>query len=370
VVLALHKGQLMYYKAFGHFQYDPASHPMELESIFDLASVTKVSATTISIMKLYEEGKLDLDKTLGDYLPWVVGTNKSKLVLRDVLLHQAGLVADIPFYREIANVNTGELKPGIFSDSAQPGFTIPVADKLFLRDDWEDTIRKRIITSAVGPRNKYVYSDNDFIFLGKIIEQLTGMPLNEYVQQEFYSKMGLATTGFLPLRRFPVDRIVPTELDKYFRHQLLQGYVHDEGSALFGGVAGHAGLFSDAYDLGMLYQMLLNGGELNGQRYLKESTIKYFTAYHSDISRRGLGFDKPEKDNKIRKDPYPSLLASPETFGHTGFTGTCVWVDPKYKLVYIFLSNRVNPNVGSKLGSLNIRPRIQDVVYEAIGKGM
>ncbi|MEO8406712.1 MAG: glycoside hydrolase family 3 N-terminal domain-containing protein, partial [Chitinophagaceae bacterium] len=336
VVIALHKGEVIYHKAFGHYQYEADSHPMELESIFDLASVTKVSATTISVMKLYEEGKLDLDRTLGEYLPWVVGTNKSPLVIRNILLHQAGLVAFIPFYREIANPATGELKPGVFSDTLKPGYTIKVADKLYLRDDWEDTLFKRMLASPLGPKNKYVYSDNDFIFLGKIVERLAGMPLNQYVQENFYSKMGMTTTGFKPLERFSPDQIVPTELDKYFRHQLLQGYVHDEGSALFGGVAGHAGLFSDAYDLSMLYQMLLNGGELNGQRYFKPETIKYFTAYHSDISRRGLGFDKPEKDNLTRSEPYPCPSASSETFGHTGFTGTCVWVDPKSELVYIF----------------------------------
>ncbi|MBD0351169.1 MAG: serine hydrolase, partial [Flavisolibacter sp.] len=163
------------------------------------------------------------------------------------------------------------------------------------------------------------------------------------------------------------ERVVPTEDDRFFRYQLLQGYVHDEGASLFGGVAGHAGLFSDAYDLSLLYQMLLNGGELNGERFLKPETIHLFTAYGSENSRRGLGFDKPEKDNATRKEPYPSALASPETFGHTGFTGTCVWVDPQVKLVYIFLSNRVNPTrTNNKLSSLNVRGNIQDAIYRAI----
>ncbi|MBD0378015.1 MAG: serine hydrolase, partial [Flavisolibacter sp.] len=158
-----------------------------------------------------------------------------------------------------------------------------------------------------------------------------------------------------------------TEDDRFFRYQLLQGYVHDEGASLFGGVAGHAGLFSDAYDLSLLYQMLLNGGELNGERFLKPETIHLFTAYGSENSRRGLGFDKPEKDNATRKEPYPSALASPETFGHTGFTGTCVWVDPQVKLVYIFLSNRVNPTrTNNKLSSMNVRGNIQDAIYRAI----
>jgi CubicO group peptidase (beta-lactamase class C family) len=213
-----------------------------------------------------------------------------------------------------------------------------------------------------------VYSDNDFIFLGKIVEAISGMKLDEYVQKNFYNKIGMTTTGFKPRTRFAVDRMVPTETEKHFRRQTLQGDVHDEGASLFGGVAGHAGLFSDAYDLAMLYQMLLNGGTFNGEKYLKPETIKYFTAYHSEVSRRGYGFDKPEKDNATRKEPYPAISVSPETFGHTGFTGTCVWVDPKSKLVYIFLSNRVYPTRDNpKLSQMFIRGKIQDAIYHALG---
>ena len=179
--------------------------------------------------------------------------------------------------------------------------------------------------------------------------------------------MGLASTGFKPWQRFTPDGIVPTEQENYFRRQLLRGYVHDEGAAMFGGVSGHAGLFSNAYDLSMLYQMLLNGGTFNGERYLKPETIRLFTAYGSENSRRGLGFDKPEKDNNSRKEPYPSALASAQTFGHTGFTGTCVWVDPKADLVYIFLSNRVyNTRANNLLGQLNIRGRVQDAIYKVL----
>ena len=225
----------------------------------------------------------------------------------------------------------------------------------------------RILKSPVSPPNKYVYSDNDFIFLGKIVEEITGMPLNEYVEKTFYRKMGMHTTGFKPRAEFALNKIVPTEEEKHFRKQLIRGDVHDEGASMFGGVAGHAGLFSDAYDLAMLYQMLLNGGSFNGERYLKSETIKLFTSYHSAVSRRGFGFDKPEKDNATRPEPYPSPGASPQTFGHTGFTGTCVWVDPQYNLVYIFLSNRVNPTRDNpRLGQMNIRSKIQEVIYSAI----
>jgi beta-glucosidase-like glycosyl hydrolase/CubicO group peptidase (beta-lactamase class C family) len=367
VVLAVHKGEIAYHKAFGRYRYDD-SPAMSPESIFDLASVTKISATTVSVMKLYEEGKLDLNKKLGDYLLWVKGTDKANLKISDILLHQAGLVPFIPFYRETIDSATGVPNPAIYSDKSKPGFTIRVAENIYLRNDWNDTIFSRILKSPLGPANKYVYSDNDFIFLGKIVEALSGMPLNDYVQKTFYNRIGMTTTGFKPRTRFAVNRMVPTETEKHFRRQTTQGDVHDEGASLFGGVAGHAGLFSDAYDLALLYQMLLNGGTFNGERYLKPSTIKYFTSYQSDISRRGLGFDKPEKDNAKRKEPYPAASVSADTYGHTGFTGTCVWVDPKSDLVYIFLSNRVYPTRdNNKLGQMLIRGKIQDAIYHALG---
>ena len=367
VVLAVHEGEIVYHKAFGNYKYEP-SPPMSYESVFDLASVTKISATTVSVMKLYDEGKLDIKKRLGDYLPWVKGTNKEGLQLEDILLHQAGLVPFIAFYKETMDTNSGIPNPSIFSEKPKPGFTVRVAENIYMRNDWQDTMFHRILQSKLTQPGKYVYSDNDFIFLGKIVEQITGMTLDEYAAKTFYQPMGMATTGFKPRNRFPVDRMVPTETETHFRMQTTQGDVHDEGASMFGGVAGHAGLFSDAYDLAMLYQMLLNGGEFNGERYIKKETIDFFTAYHSKNSRRGYGFDKPEKDNAIRKDPYPSFLASPETFGHTGFTGTCVWVDPKNNLVYVFLSNRVYPTRdNNKLSQMLIRGKIQDAIYRALG---
>lgn len=368
VVLAAHKGEIIYHKAFGNYEYDPETPAMDAASIFDLASVTKVSATTVSVMKLYEEGKLKLDGKLNDYLPWVKGTNKENLRIDDILLHQAGLVPFIAFYKETIDPVTGNPDSTIFSKKPKQGFSVRVAENIYLRNDWQDTMFARILNSPVGPSHKYVYSDNDFIFLGKIVEAITGMTLDQYAQKTFYNKIGMFSTGFKPRNRFPVEEIVPTETEKHFRQQTTRGDVHDEGASMFGGVAGHAGLFSNAYDLSMLYQMLLNGGEFNGERYLKPETIKLFTAYNSKISRRGLGFDKPEKDNATREEPYPALLASPQTFGHTGFTGTCVWVDPTYEIVYIFLSNRVNPTRDNpRLSRMNIRSKIQDAIYNALG---
>jgi beta-glucosidase-like glycosyl hydrolase/CubicO group peptidase (beta-lactamase class C family) len=367
VILAVQNGVIKYHKAFGRYEFDSTSLPVTLQSIYDLASVTKVSATTVAVMKLYEEGKLDLSKPLGDYLPITVGTDKAPLLVKDVLLHQAGLNPYISFYKETIDNSTGQPSPALYHENPDSLFSIPVARNVWLRRDWNDSMMKRIVQSKLGPHGKYVYSDNDFILLGKIVEAISGLPLDQYVQKTFYGPMGMASTGFKPWQRFTPDGIVPTEKENYFRRQLLRGYVHDEGAAMFGGVSGHAGLFSNAYDLSMLYQMLLNGGTFNGERYLKKETVDLFTAYGSENSRRGLGFDKPEKDNASRPEPYPSAMASPLTFGHTGFTGTCVWVDPKADLVYIFLSNRVyNTRANNLLGELKIRGRVQDAIYRAL----
>lgn len=368
VVLVARNGKIAYNKAFGYTNFDK-KEPVTTDMVFDLASVTKISATTVSIMKLYDEGKIDLEKTLGDYLPWVQGSDKAPLKLKDILLHQAGLNPFIPFYREVIDTVTGQPRAEYFSAQKDAEHQSRVAENLYLRNDWQDTLYKRILQSKLTAADKYVYSDNDFIFLGKIVEAVSGKPLNEFARENIYEPLHMTTTTYRPRELMPVNQIVPTEEEKHFRQQLIRGDVHDEGAAMFGGVAGHAGLFSNAYDLAQLYQLLLNGGELNGVRLFKKSTIDKFTTYNSDISRRGLGFDKPEKDNTTRKEPYPSKSVSSETFGHTGFTGTCVWVDPQYNLVYIFLSNRVTPTRNNnKLGQLNVRPNIQEAIYQAIMK--
>jgi len=366
VVLVAKDGKLVYHKAFGYTNFDK-KEKVTPDMVYDLASVTKISATTVSIMKLYEQGKVDLDKTLGDYLPWVAGSDKAPLKLMNILLHQAGLDPFIRFYREVIDTATGKPLPQYFSTSKDTEHGYRVAEDLYLRNDWEDTMYTRILQSKLTAPHKYVYSDNDFIFLGKIVEAVSGKSLHEYARETFYLPLHMTTTTFRPREMIPLGLIAPSEEEMHFRQQLIRGDVHDEGSAMFGGVAGHAGLFSNAYDLAQLYQMLLNGGELNGVRLLQKSTIDKFTAYNSSISRRGLGFDKPEKDNATRKEPYPSVSVSPETYGHTGFTGTSVWVDPKYKLVYIFLSNRVTPTRNNnKLSQLSVRPNIQEAIYQSI----
>jgi CubicO group peptidase (beta-lactamase class C family) len=205
--------------------------------------------------------------------------------------------------------------------------------------------------------------------LGKIIESISGLSLDQYVQKTFYQPLHLSSIGFQPRKRFDLNRIAPTEEEKIFRAQKIWGDVHDPGAAMFGGVAGHAGLFSNAYDLAVLAQLLLNKGTIQNMTFFSPATVDLFTAYNSAISRRGLGFDKPEKDNASRKEPYPARYVSNQTFGHTGFTGTCVWMDPVHQLTYIFLSNRVHPSGSNKFLQMNVRPNVQDVIYRALLTG-
>jgi CubicO group peptidase (beta-lactamase class C family) len=359
VVLVAKDGKVVFNKAYGYHTYDKIL-PDKLTDIFDLASMTKISATTMETMQLYDQGRLSVDSTVGYYLPQARKTDKNTLLVREVLEHQAGLIPDIPTIEAV--------KPTDYTVDSSTDYPTKVNENYYLRKDYfKEVMWPLMLNSPVRTRGQYIYSDLSMCFMQQIIETLTTMPENVYVQQQFYIPLGMQTAGYLPLYRFKPDQIIPTENDQTYRHSLLDGYVHDPTAALMGGVAGHAGLFASANDVAILYQMMLNRGTYGGVQYIKPETVDLFTKQQSPISRRGLGFDRWDPDLTKK---YPSQYASPQTFGHTGFTGTCVWVDPTYHLVYVFLSNRVNPNVSNKLGSLNIRPRIQDVVYQAIQKGM
>lgn len=358
VVLVAKDGKVIFNKAYGYHTYDNTM-PDKLNDIFDLASVTKVSATTIEAMRVYEEGRLNLDSTLGSYIPMARLTNKNNIKIRDLLMHQAGLIPDIQTYEK--------LKPTDVSTDSSAVFPSKVADHYFLRKDYfKDVMWADMLSSPLKTPGQYVYSDLSMCIMKEVLETITATPLNIYTYQNFYRPLGMQTAGFLPLNRFPRTRIIPTEDDQVFRHSLLLGYVHDPTAAMLGGVSGNAGLFADANDLAILYQMLLNHGLYGGVQYFKPETVELFTSKQSAVSRRGLGFDRWDP---IPQRHYPSKVASEQAFGHTGYTGTCVWVDPKYNLVYVFLSNRVNPKVSDKLSNLNIRPRIQDAIYQAIAKG-
>ena len=364
-VLVAKNNEIIFNKAYGTTAGEGASN-VTLNTYYDLASLTKVSATTVSIMKLVDEGKIDINKTIGDYLPWVKGNSKAVITLKDLLLHQAGLYPYIKFYESLLQAN-GTFKAGLVSNKVDNAHHQFIAPNKYLVDYWMDTIQNQILRSPVTEAGKYVYSDNDFIFLGKIVEQVTGMSLNDYTHKTFYDPMGMNSTGFLPLEKTNLDNIAASELDNYYRHELIRGSVHDEGASTMGGIAGHAGLFSNATDLAKLYLMLLNHGTWEGKQYIQPSTIEKFTAYNTSNSRRGLGFDKPEKNNATSKDPYPSLSPSPATYGHTGFTGTCVWADPTTGILFVFLSNRVFPTRDNKaFSALNLRPKIQEAIYTAL----
>ncbi|MCH8904768.1 MAG: serine hydrolase [Bacteroidetes bacterium] len=359
-VLVAVNGKVIWESAYGHHTYDK-KNKVKITDLYDLASITKIASTLIGIMKLYDEGIVDLDKSLGFYLPELEETNKENIILRDILIHQSGLKDWIPFYVRALRVGRDDL----FSASRTDSFSIPVANNMYMHRRYVDVMWKNIIDSKVKSNHKYVYSDVGYYFLKKIIEDTVKQPIHNYMQDNVYGPMGLHRIGFNPLDRFSLNEIVPTENDETFREQLVHGYVHDPGAAMLGGVGGHAGLFSNASDLAVLAQMMLDDGEYAGVRYIEQGTVPYFSSKQVFDNRRGLGFDKTQTD---RDKVNPTCdQASPKTFGHTGFTGTCVWIDPEYNLVFIFLSNRVNPDATNvKLVSRGVRTRIQSVVYRAL----
>ena len=361
-LLVAKDGRVIWNKCYGIKFYE-STERVKAAELYDLASITKVAATTLAVMKLFEQKKIALDKTVGDYLPLPKEATIKNLKLRDVLTHQAGLKAFFMFYKNTIDSNFEKYYRKNF-DSV---FSIRVADSLFIRNDYPDTMWSIIVHSPVEEHPKYVYSDNDFYILQKIVEHISGKKMDEFVNENFYRPMGLTRIGYKPLNRFVLGRILPTENDSAFRKQVVRGYVHDPGAAMYGGVAGHAGVFSNAFDLAALFQMLLNNGIYNGKRFLDSSTIHTFTARQSKISRRGFGFDKPEPDVSKPSPCYDGVPLS--VFGHTGFTGTCVWSDPENNLTYIFLSNRVYPNAeNNQLVKMNIRTDLQEVIYKALGK--
>lgn len=362
-VLVAKDGKIVYEKAFGQHSNTDTSK-VTLFDLYDVASVTKVAATTLAAMRLYEEGKLDLDKKLVDYLADAKISNKKNLVIKDILSHQAGLKSWIPFWKTSLDTNEKGYLVN-YRSTPDVNYSTQVADSLFIKKGYDQKIWDDIYLSKVENQGQYLYSDLGFYFMKAIVERQAQMKLDEYVNKQFYQPLGLSRITYLPLKKFPRDRIVPTEDDSAFRQRLIWGYVHDPGAAMLGGVAGHAGLFATAEDLAVIMQLLLNNGTYGGTRYFKPETVTKFTTSISESNRRGLGFDKPE--TTAGKASPTCKSASPLTFGHTGFTGTCVWADPKYNLVYIFLSNRVNPSAeNKKLVDMNVRTEIQQVIYDAL----
>jgi beta-N-acetylhexosaminidase len=284
--------------------------------------------------------------------------------LHELLTHEGGLKSYIPFYKKTLD-SAGLLNSSIYSTIRKEPFTVEVTPTIFMNHHYIDSMWEEIKASPVSARSKYLYSDLDFYFLKRICEKVSGVALDDFVQKNFYSRLGLSTMSFNPLDHISTDNIVPSNYDFNWRRQIIQGTVHDQGAAMLGGVAGHAGVFSDASDLGILMQMLMNGGQYAGTKFFDSSTVRKFTSQYSGHSRRGLGFDKPEME--AGKASPCCKCVSPETFGHQGFTGTCVWVDPTFDLIYVFLSNRTFPDdTNEKLNTLSVRTKIQQVIYDAI----
>lgn len=358
-------GQVIYQKAFGNYTYHKDSKAVDNATLYDLASVTKIASSALALMKLQSENKFDYKKTLGNYLPYLAGSNKENLLIEEVLAHQAGLQAWVPFYQKTLK-KKGGYKDGYYSKTKSDEFPTQVAKDLYVVKGFTDSIYNSIVTSKLEKPGKYLYSDLGYYFMQQIIEQQSGKRLNEYVG-EMYTKLGISLT-YRPLMYFSKHQITPTENDLKFRKQLVQGYVHDPGSALMGGVAGHAGLFGNAMELAKLMQLFLNKGELNGIRILDSNVVKDYTSCHfCPDNRRGLCFEKPELNPK--KESPVTVECGPGSFGHSGFTGTFAWADPSNKLVVVFLSNRVYPDADeNRLTKLGIRGKIHKAFYEALKK--
>ena len=367
-------GKVIFQKAYGQQTFDASlgvePQPVELTDLYDMASVTKVSASVPALMRLVDEGKFDLNRTMADYLPFLKKSNKASLNWRDVLTHQARLKAFIPFWVTTKNPD-GTFKARTFKNERTNRFPIEITDSLYEFKNYPKDLYQQIKDSPLNAKKEYVYSDLSFILYPLVVKRLTGENFEEYLKKTFYEPLGASTLTFNPRRFYSLNRLVPTEYDSLFRKTLVWGRVHDEGAAMLGGLSGHAGLFGTANDLIKLYEMYRQKGSYGGERYISERTLADFTRYQFPElgNRRGLGFDKPS----FKYTGNAPQSATPASFGHSGFTGTFVWVepDPAYNLTYVFLSNRVYPTRNNnKLGSLNTRTNVIEALYRATKRGL
>lgn len=392
-VLIAKDGVIIYNQSFGSFEYN-GKRKVTNDDIYDIASMTKASATLPAIMKLYDEKKIKLQSPISQFVPVLNGTDKTRITIKEALLHETGITSFIPYYMaaidessyegKLFNVKQTSLynaefdnntwartdykyKSNLVSTTPKNGYTLQIAENLYATPALKDAILSNVANSKLRASKGYLYSCLNFMLLKEVVENVSKTDLNSFFQENFADRLGATTSTYNPLKRFPKDRIVPTENDRFLRKQLLQGYAHDEGAAFMGGISGNAGLFSNANDLVKLYQMWLNNGTYGGEQYLSKETCRTFTISKSATSRRGLGFDKPDPRNNRSNPCAPQTPLS--TYGHTGFTGTAFWIDPDNNLIYIFLSNRVyDSRTHKKLMSLNIRTRIQEEIYNALKK--
>lgn len=363
-ILAMKDGKIIYEKCFGHFTYD-GEHEVVSDDVYDIASLTKVFATTFAMMKLFDDGKISLESQLGDYFPYLKNTDKGDVKLIEIMTHQAGFIGWVPIYKSL--MKNGKPDPDIFRKSIDEDHTVRVAKDLYISKDFNFDIFETVKVSGMGAK-RYKYSDLGFYLLPKIVEMVTNEPFEKYLEDNFYKPLNLNHIYYKPLRHIEIEKIAPTENDTCFRMQLLRGDVHDQAAALMGGVSGHAGLFADARDLAVMMQLLLDEGYANKRQFLSSYTINKFTSapFKDNMNRRGIGFDKPEVDPTVEYYT-PAKQSSMKSFGHTGFTGTFAWADPENGLIVIFLSNRVYPDANNnKLSQLDIRTKIHEAFYDAV----
>ena len=364
-ILVARKGKVIYQKAFGYHTYEK-DIKVSNSDVYDLASLTKIIATLPNVMQQYDKGKINMETTLDTMLPVFKNSNKKDITFKELLSHYARLQPWYPFYKNTVD-KKGNPLPQYYRNVASEDFAIKIAENLYLRSDYEDTILKIIVDSKLLPKREYKYSDFTFMILKAYLENATGKKLDVLSTENFFHPLGLNNSMYNPIGKIDKNRIVPTEVDTYFRNQIVQGYVHDISAAMQGGVGGHAGLFSNSLDVAKMMQLYLQKGSYGGKRYFSEKTFNDFNScyYCPQGNRRGIGFDKPQLG-----DSGPTCgCVSMTSFGHTGFTGTMAWADPSEEIVYVFLSNRTYPNESmNKLSRENIREDIQSVIYQAIEK--
>ena len=363
-ILVARRGKVIFQKSYGFHTYDNLTK-VQNSDIYDVASVTKMVATLPNVMQQYDQGKVNLGSQLGEMLPYFKGTNKETISFKDLLSHYAGLQAWIPFYKSTLDAEKCPSNT-IYSLVSKPGFTNQVCENLYIRNDYQDSIMKQIADSKLLEKKEYKYSDFTFIILKEYLEKVTGKTIDELISSNFYKSLGMNNTMYNPLKKFDLSVIPPTENDTYFRYTTIQGYVHDMAAAMQGGVAGHAGIFSNSMDIAKIMQMYLQKGNYGEKQYFSPATFDTFnTCYFcSEGNRRGLGFDKPQ----LGKEGPTCGCVSKSSFGHTGFTGTMAWADPETEIIYVFLSNRTFPdsNLPNTLSKENIREDIQKVIQDAI----
>lgn len=363
-ILVARKGKVIYQKSFGYHNYDKLVK-VQNSDIYDVASITKMVSTLPNVMQVFDQGKVTLDTKLGEMLPIFQGSDKQDITFKELLSHYARLQAWEPFYKETLDADNCPADK-YYSLTYKDGYTKQVAENLFINDNYKDVILKKIVDSKLSDKKEYKYSDFTFIILKEYLEKITGKSLDILSAHNFYNMLGMSNTMYNPLRKFDMRVIPPTDNDTYFRHTTIQGYVHDMEAAMEGGIAGHAGIFSNAMDVAKMMQMYLNKGNYGGIQYFSNATFDVFNTCHfcAEGNRRGLGFDKPQ----LGKEGPTCGCVSMSSFGHTGFTGTMAWADPETEIIYVFLSNRTFPdsNASNKLSKENIREDIQKIIQEAI----